>query len=302
MIAWKTSALPMMPEAPVPLTIEQALNRASLRLQRTSQGEPLRLARLALQSACRVTLAHQLAYPDELLGPADLEAFRALVDELEREVPLAYLTGVRRFLDFELEVTPDVLIPRPETELLAESALALVPRTAPGAPLADVGTGSGALALALARACGDRKILALDISPAALAVAARNAAKNEVSPRLRLLASDLLSAVAPRAIFGLIVSNPPYVLPEEFGALPAHVRDNEPRLALVPPEPLPIFLRRLARQAFARLLPGGFLLLEMGANQESTYRTALEEAGFAPLHIRRDLAGLPRVIEGVKPR
>ena len=186
--------------------------------------------------------------------------FRALVRRRgEERVPVAYLTGVREFWSLPLAVTPDVLIPRPDTETLVEAVLARVRRRDAALAVLDVGTGSGAIALALAREWPAAQLTATDVSDAALAVARKNAEALGLADRVRFASGDGFAALADER-FDVIVSNPPYV-PEADAAGLAPELGHEPALALFTPGDGSALLRRLAREAPARLAPGGLLAL-----------------------------------------
>jgi release factor glutamine methyltransferase len=235
------------------------------------------------------------ARPQAGVAAADLARCLALVARRAAGEPVAYLTGRRGFWTIELEVTPAVLIPRPETELLVELALAWLPEQGP-VRVADLGTGSGAVALALASERPDWEILATDASAEALAVARRNAERlglHGVSFRL----GDWTRALHPDERFLAILSNPPYVAEGDphlaQGDLPW-----EPRSALVGgPDGLDA-IRRLATGAVGHLAPGGRLLVEHGAAQGPAARAILRAAGLAEVQTVRDLAGLERVSSG----
>jgi release factor glutamine methyltransferase len=207
-------------------------------------------------------------------------------------VPLQYVTGEQRFLGLDLEVAPGVFIPRPETEVLVEAALEVVAGRW-GPLVVDVGTGTGAVALALKRRRPDARVLATDVSPEAVRLARRNARR--LGLRVQVLEGDLLSPVPPdlRGRVDLLVSNPPYVTEEEAAALPPEVR-AEPREALVGGTALH---RRLVEAALDWLAPGGWLVVEVGANQgeevAGLFRARLESVAVLP-----DLAGRDRVVRG----
>lgn len=238
-----------------------------------------------------------LARSEDPLEPAALERYQALVARRCGRVPLPHLTGRQAFWRQDLLVTPDVLVPRPETELLVECALeTLRERKAPR--VADVGTGGGAVALALATERPDARVVATDVSPAALLVARENAARLGLLDRVLLVRADLLSGV--RAVgrgLDLVVSNPPYIGADELPLLEPEVREHEPRLALVPPggDRYEVY-ERLAPQAAARLRPDGALLVEVGSDMAERVRSLCLEAGFADVVLRRDLAGRERVV------
>ncbi len=278
-----------------PATCAEALALAARRLQGSPQGTPRALARALLKTFCNLPYETQLAHPERALDPDCADAFLAAVEAVAQGTPLAYVVGKRAFCDFEVEVAPGVLIPRPETELLVEVVLQIAGQL-PEGPFADVGTGSGVLAIALARALPGRDVLALELSKEALEIARRNFARLGVHRQVRALRSDLLSALAPRPLLALVVSNPPYVEATDFAHLPDHIKRYEPEIALVPPEGPENLYRRLARQAFERLLPGGVLVVELGAGQGESCRRVLGEAGFSEPTLHTDLAGIVRVV------
>ena len=232
------------------------------------------------------------ADPDRAMAPEELLALESLVRRRLAGEPVAYLTGRREFWSLELEVTPDVLVPRPETELLVERALELIAGLQNPAVL-DLGTGSGAIAIAIAAGRPDAAVTASDVSATALALAKRNAAG------LGLLNLNFREGTwyAPLANlrFDVIVSNPPYVA---AGDPALEALRHEPRLALVAGSGGLEALAAVAAGASAHLAPGGWLLVEHGAKQGEAVRGLLQSAGFACISTRLDLAGLPRVTEG----
>lgn len=227
-----------------------------------------------------------------------VDRFRELVRLRGKGMPVAYLTGKREFWSLEFEVAPEVLIPRPETETLVETALAIWP---PGGEhpgwFADVGTGCGNLAVALAREWPSARFVAVDSSAAALGVALRNAAKHGVGERVFFLCGDWLSAFARRPLFLAMISNPPYVREADFVSLPVEV-EREPRAALDGGPDGLHFLRALAAGASCLVVEGGWLLAEVGAGQAEAVRSIWEESGFHDIQVRRDLAGIERVVAG----
>ncbi len=221
------------------------------------------------------------------------EPFLDLVRRREARTPTAYLTGRREFWSQEFEVTPAVLVPRPETELIVEEVLARVASDAP-LTIVEVGTGSGCLAISLARWLPRARVVAIDISSSALDIARRNAERLEVGHRVRFLRGDVLSGLGGR--FDLVVSNPPYIPTGDLATLQPEVRNYEPAGALDGgPDGLDI-VRRLAAQSALRLNPGGLLVFEFGFGQAEQVRSILDgTAGIDLLDIREDLAGIPRV-------
>jgi release factor glutamine methyltransferase len=236
------------------------------------------------------------AEPERPLAPEEMLALEALVRRRLEGEPVAYLMGRREFWSLELEVTPDVLVPRPETELVVERALAAIAsRERPS--VLDLGTGSGAIASAIARERPDADVTATDVSAAALAVAARNAARLAL-PNLRLLEGSWFGPVSDSR-FDLVASNPPYVAAGD-PALAALA--HEPAGALVAGAEGLDALSAIAAAARAHLEPGGTLVLEHGAAQGPAVRALLESAGLVGVGTRRDLAGHERVTEGKRPR
>ncbi len=217
-----------------------------------------------------------------------------LVTRREHREPVAYILGTREFRGLDLEVTPDVLIPRPETEFLVEEALARLPASVPGRALrvVDVGTGSGCVAIGIAYERPDVYVTATDISPAALAVAERNARRHGVAERMTFLERDLLRGVTD--VPDIIVSNPPYVARRDAPALSTEVGGHEPHVALFGGETDGRgLIRDLLAQAAALLQPGAWLLFEFGYGQDVDDLVA-EHPGLRLEDIREDLQGIPR--------
>lgn len=208
--------------------------------------------------------------------------------------PVAYITGCREFWGLDFEVTPDVLIPRPETELIVDAALEYAHGHRAPRSLVDVGTGSGCLAVALATEFPAASVIATDVSPAALIVAARNAHRHGVSDRLRLLAADLLDSRVQGA--DLIVSNPPYIPDADAPGLQREVGRHEPASALFggPGDGLGI-LRRMLAAAPACLNAGGRLIVEFGFGQEAGVREAASVTGWEVVRVGSDLQQIPRI-------
>jgi release factor glutamine methyltransferase len=232
---------------------------------------------------------------------ADHEArFFSLVEQRAGRRPLQHLTGTQAFYGREFVVTPDVLIPRPETEVLVEAALERLPRD--GSPVVvDIGTGSGCIALTLAGERSSAQVHALDISHAALEVARDNARRLGLEGRVRFYQGDLalpLRDMVRRV--DLVASNPPYVDAADYAGLMPEVRDHEPRLALVPVPDAPRMYRRLVGGARRLLRPGGTLVLEVGQGQAEEVSAICAREGFHVERIVPDLAGIPRVVVAVR--
>ena len=221
--------------------------------------------------------------------------YEPLVARRYRREPVARITGQREFWGLDLEVAPAVLVPRPESELLVETALARLGDRTAAWVLADVGTGSGCLAIALARELPRARVAATDVSPDALVVARRNASRHGTSDRVTFHHADLLDGLP--GPFDLIVSNPPYVPDAVIATLAPEVRDHEPAAALRGgPDGLDT-VRRLVDAAAERLPPGGRLIVEVGAGQSGGAAGIARRAGLQVADVRPDLQGVPRAVE-----
>ena len=245
------------------------------------------------------------AHPEEQLSAAESERFFALIARRANGEPTQHLTGKQEFWGLEFEVTSDVLIPRPETEHLIEVALdrlALRELRAgrkptfggEGLQIADIGTGSGCIAIALARDLPAATIYATDISSAALAVAKRNADRHSVSGHIHFVECNLLDITTPE--FDLIVSNPPYVGRREAETLAREVRDHEPEIALYGGKEGYELYADLITQAAAHLKTGGLLVLELGHNSLPAVQPLLDAPTWTNVAVTNDLAGIPRVL------
>jgi release factor glutamine methyltransferase len=229
------------------------------------------------------------------IQPEERVRFRELVKRrADERVPVAYLTGVREFWSLPLAVTPDVLVPRPETETLVEAVLAELPDVEAELTVFDLGTGSGAIALALAKERPKLRIVAGDISAAALAVAERNAETHGLADRVRFVEGDGFAPVLGQR-FDMIVSNPPYVAEADASTLAPELA-HEPRAALFAGPDGAALLRRIAHEAPLFLKPGGLLAFELAPAQADEMTQGLSRCGFEGPRLHRDLGGRPRVI------
>jgi release factor glutamine methyltransferase len=277
----------------VQLTTSDLLARGTALLAPVLAGPSLD-AGILLAFSLGVPPVRLRSHPEEPRSPADQERYLVLIERRAQGEPLAYITGVREFWTLELRVTRDVLVPRPETELLVERALALGP--APAARVLDLGTGSGAIALALAAERPAWELLATDASPAALAVARENAR------RLRLANVSFHSGSWFDGLnaqhFDLVLSNPPYVDARDPALL---ALKDEPRQALTPGSDALADLRSIIRAAPNYLRPAGWLVLEHGTSQAGAVAHELVARGFGSVRSHRDLGGHERVTEGQWP-
>ena len=275
------------------MTRGDALARATARLAAAGVESARLEAELLLAHACddcsRALLYAEL---DWELTPEQEQAFEADVARRERREPLAYVLGEWGFRRLTLKTDRRALIPRPETEVVVERALDHI-RGLDEPAVLDVGTGTGAIALAIADEVPTARVIAMDVSADALALARENLRLTGVNGRVRLVEHDLTSGLGDRD-FDLVVSNPPYVEPEELPTLQPEVRDWEPHIALVAPGAT----GRLARASTEALREGGWLVLETAAGAGERVRRLLAGLGFAEVAITPDLAGRDRVVEG----
>jgi release factor glutamine methyltransferase len=235
-----------------------------------------------------------IAHGEDALTDEQMGSFRGFVGRRAQGEPLQYLTGRQEFFKLEFEVTPDVLIPRPETEIIVETARELL-RDEARPFIADIGAGSGCIAISLLNEMPEAHAVATDISPAALRVARRNAEHHGVIDRLTLLESNCFSALEPASQFSLIASNPPYVSDNELDAMQREVL-YEPRAALFAgPDGLAI-IRRLLRDAPLFLQREGYLVFEIGFGQSDVVKNLIDRNVWKLLEIREDIQGIPRTV------
>jgi len=282
---------------PASYTIEQEWRRAARRLADAGVGEPEANAERLLLHVLGVTKAELLRDFREPFPGARREAWEAALRRKERGEPVQYIVGEQHFCGRAFRVTPAVLIPRPETELLAEAVLAALPADEPMV-VADVGTGSGALAVTLAAERPEWRVVATDLSEEALAVARENAARHGVAERIRFVRGDLLEpflAGAPEDVPDAVVSNPPYIPTAELPLLQREVADFEPRLALDGGADGLDAYRRMAAQLAALPVRPRLVAFETGAGQAEAVAGLLGNAGdWADIRLVRDYAGIDR--------
>jgi release factor glutamine methyltransferase len=275
------------------LKIDAAIENAREKLETVSDSPRLD-AEVLLARALDLPRSYLFAHPDEVLDDASMERFLHAVEQREQGMPLSYITGEKEFWSLSLEVSQAVLVPRPETELLVELALGEIPRNDEYSVL-DLGTGSGAIAIALASERPACRFVASDLSPAALAVARHNAMKHGLA-NIHFVEGDWTAPVADQR-FNLIVSNPPYVGEGD----PALSRLRfEPKEALVAGNDGLDAIRTLARNCRRLLERGGLLLLEHGAKQQAEVAGILADEGWTGVQNFKDLSGLPRATRAVR--
>ena len=281
----------------MPATIAETLKLASKQLREASVANDLLDAQTLLAEALGKDRTYLIVNFNEQLSDELLAAYQSLIARRASGEPLQYITGHQEFFGLEFEVTPAVLIPRPETELIVEEVIRLVDVHKIVAPvIVDVGTGSGCIAIALARELEDAKVTAVDISETALEIARRNAAKHELADRVRFVNSDLLAAFPEIQFADFILSNPPYVAVHELPTLQREVRDWEPHTALTDNADGLSFYRRLLNETPIRLKPGGFLICELGFGQSETVSAMADSQVWSEVRLLDDLQSIPRTL------
>ena len=279
------------------MRLDAALRRAVRTLEQNDVGSPRMNAETLLMFVLGCDRAYLYAHPERQLTGDEENRYNATITERSTGKPSQYITGHQEFWGLDFIVSPAVLIPRPETEHVVETVLELA-QAHRFERVADIGTGSGCLAIALAKELPRARFSAVDISPEALEIARANAARHEVSDRIDFRASDLLAAL-PEAGFDLVVSNPPYVGESERDKVQKQVREFEPKVAVFSGEQGLDIYRRLIPQARAALVPGGWLVMEMGYSVEQPVRDLLAEC--SNIRVTYDLQGIPRVVAAQKP-
>lgn len=282
--------------------LRASLGKGVARLDRCTVPSPPLAAELLLMHVLQRDRAWLYAHPEDELSPEQAAAYDDLIERRSAGVPTQYLTGHQEFWGLDFEVGPGVLIPRPETEHVVEVVLARVgSRRSQSVRIADVGTGSGCIAIALACELPHAEIIATDISALALDYARSNAARHTVSNRIQFYETNLLPALAElswraRNSFDLIVSNPPYVGRNDAAKLPREVREHEPAEALFAGDRGFDLYPGLIAQATQLLRPEGMIVLEVGYDGADYVRSLLSASGWCAVEVTRDLAGIERVV------
>ncbi len=280
-----------------PWTVERLLRWVTEDFRGRGLETPRLEAELLLCRALGWDRIRLITERDHELEEPQLATLRALVQRRRKREPVAYLMGQREFFGHPFRVDPRVLVPRPDTETLVETALRRTRDRCLFGRMLDLWTGSGNVALSFARERPTWLIHAVDVSADALAVARDNALRLGCAWNVQLLQGDLFGPVAGQR-FDAITANPPYIPSEEVDRLPADVRDHEPRLALDGGADGLDVVRRLVADASGHLEPGGLLALEIGCDQHEEVSRLLQRAGFGEVELDRDLAGRPRVVSG----
>jgi release factor glutamine methyltransferase len=278
------------------ISIAEALLEATQVLRKAEVPEARRLAGSLLAHVTSRDQTFLITHAEDLLAASELETFRECVARRAQGEPLQYITGHQEFYGLDFEVNPAVLIPRPETELLVETALEFLNGAAARAFICEVGTGSGCIAIALLHKRAQARAIAIDISAPALEVAARNAARHSVSDRITFNLSDCFAALDRDRRFDLIVSNPPYIRAADFAGLQREVREHEPRGALAAGDTGLSIIERLLTEAPEFLIDDGHLMMEIGFGQQAAVEELINPGVWKLLSIRDDLQGIPRTV------
>jgi len=288
-----------MTATPESWTVARLLEWTTGRFKERGIDSPRLEAEILLACALGIRRIDLYVRHDQIVDDAGRARFRDMVRRRQEGCPTAHIVGKKEFYSLDFAVSPATLIPRPDTELLVDEALRLAkPLMEP--LIADIGTGTGCVAVALAHRLPKARIVAVDISPEALETARGNATRLGVADRVDFRLGDLLAPLAGLRP-DLIVSNPPYIPTNDIAGLDPGVRDHEPALALDGgPDGLRV-IERLAEQALSLLAPGGRLLVEIGAGQEDGARGVLTRAGFTVESVRKDGGGHPRVVRAGRP-
>lgn len=255
------------------------------------------LTKMILERCCSIPQQRLLFDKDIQISDTQKQDIEAIVTRLKNQEPIQYILGITCFYDLDFNVTPDVLIPRPETEELVERILSR--HRQQGIRILDIGTGSGCIAVTLAAHLPEARVVAADVSPGALATAAGNAAKNKVT--VHFIETDILARKALEdipGVFDVIVSNPPYVKLSEKESMEANVLNYEPHLALFVTDSDPLlFYRSIARFGNEKLRKGGSLYFEINAQYGNEVAGLLEEEGYTDIEIIKDIPGKDRIIQ-----
>jgi release factor glutamine methyltransferase len=302
----RDSDRPNSPANQTPISLRSALKEGLTRLLASQVPSASLAAELILMCVAECDRAYLYTHAEAPLSATKAARYFELVAERAAGKPTQYITGHQEFWGLDFQVSPAVLIPRPETEHLIEAVMELAARQGLSKNsrlrMADVGTGSGCIALAAAHEFPRAEIFATDISTAALGVAARNAARLGMGGRVRFVETDLLNYFSKpgfESSFDFVVSNPPYVTREEVSQLQREVREYEPRVAWGGLEQADEIYSRLFPQAHRLLKPAGYILVEIGYNKRETVLRLLAR-GWAEIAVKCDLAGIPRVVAARK--
>jgi release factor glutamine methyltransferase len=286
-------------------TISETITEGARRLEQSGADEARRTASILLAHQLGVDRTHLLTHPEQAISDEDGESYLRMIARRAAGEPLQYITGHQEFYKLDFLVTPAVLIPRPETEFLVECVLALIRDAQLASPLiVDAGTGSGCIAVTLAVELPAARLIATDISGAALVVAQQNAERHGVSSRIAFHEGDLLAPLVALGIkhqVDILASNPPYVAASKPELVQREVRDYEPHAALFGGDDGLTFYRRLLDEGFDIVRPGGHLVCEIGYSQLEAITTMVAASPWQLIGVTHDLQGIPRTLTMRRP-
>jgi release factor glutamine methyltransferase len=278
--------------------IRAALRRAARNLNASGSPSPRLDAEVLLMRFLRMDRLQFSMQPERELAVEEAAGFTRWVERRSLGEPVAYIIGEKEFWSLRFEVSREVLIPRPETECLIEEVLRFYRPPGEGLRVLDIGTGSGAIGVVLARELHAARVAATDVSPGAIAVARRNANIHGVADRMEFFQGDLFAAVS--GDFDIICSNPPYIPEDEYVVLPAAIRNFEPREALIAGPDCLDFHRRIIREGAHRLKAEGRIFLEIGEKQRDRVAALFRGGGYNDISFRKDYGGIDRVVSARK--
>ncbi len=281
------------------LSIQSLMAAAIARLEGLGVDEARTKVELLLSSVTGLSRAHLYAQYNRIVSPSEVEKFTVLLDRCARHEPVQYILGTIGFMGLEFLVNEHVLIPRPETEMLVERVIELAPAFSQGCTILDIGTGSGNIAISIARFVSGSKITAIDVSAQALEIAKRNAQRLGAHA-IDFQRCDVLIPFLPEMRCDIIVSNPPYISLDEFSRLEKQVVGFEPRVALTDGNDGLTFIKRILQDACLRLNSPGVLLVELAYNQGEKARQLARDLGYDSIALRKDFQGFDRMIEAHK--
>lgn len=281
------------------MILKELLDISTEKLNKAGIEASTHEAGVILCNALKVNRAFLYAHPEKVLSVEDADKVHALIEKRCERIPLQHLLGVQEFMSLDFKVNENVLIPRQDTEILVETVISHCRKVHGPKRLLDMGTGSGAIAVSLAKYIDEAQVTAVDISEKALSVARENAALNGVQDKLTFIQSDLYERLhKEEKAYDVIVSNPPYIPTEDIKGLEPEVRDCEPILALDGGGDGLDFYRKLTENAEEYLKPCGLLAFEVGIYQAGSVTKLLESYGFTDIKVIKDLSGIERVVSG----
>jgi len=281
------------------MILKELLNKSIEKLNNAGIEASTHEAGVILCHAIKVNRAFLYAHPERVLNEEEVRSVLDIIEKRCQRIPLQQLLGVQEFMSLPFKVNGNVLIPRQDTEILVETVISHCQKVPGSKRIADMGTGSGAIAVSLARYITDAQVTAVDISEKALSIARENAAQNNVQDKITFVRSDLYENLGNEKVYDVIVSNPPYIPTEDIKGLEPEVKNYEPMLALDGGTDGLDFYRKITEGAKEILGENGFIAYEVGIYQAASVANILNKNGFSDIRIIKDLSGLERVVCGI---